>query len=392
MLNPPQSPVTVAVLQHRLLHYRTRFFEHLRDACDAAGVTLQLAHGQASRREAVKRDEGELSWAVRVRNSVWEFGEQDLIWQHLPAAVRTASMIVLMQENRILSNYPFLLRGSLGHQKIAYWGHGRNFQATAPAGMRERWKRWLIDKVDWWFAYTEATASILRAAGYPSSRITCVNNAIDTIGFRRELDSVTEDQIAQTRRSLGIGNGAPVGIYCGSLYPDKRLDFLVGAGEYVRERLPNFALLIIGDGPSMGALQSAASSRPWLHLLGTRRGVEKARLFRLADVMLNPGLVGLHVLDAFCAGLPIFTLSNSRHSPEIVYLGEAGSGFVTAESVEEYGRTVVQVLANPKDLLILRQRSRTAAEAYTLESMVARFMSGILGCLSAPRLARRRDG
>jgi hypothetical protein len=108
--------------------------------------------------------------------------------------------------------------------------------------------------------------------------------------------------------------------------------------------------------------------------------------------MLNPGLVGLHVLDAFCAGLPIFTLSSSRHSPEIVYLGEAGSGFVTSESIEEYGQLVVNVLTNPGDLLILRRRSLTAAESYTLENMVARFMSGILGCLSAPRFARRRIG
>jgi glycosyltransferase involved in cell wall biosynthesis len=310
----------------------------------------------------------------------------------LPAAVLTADMIVLMQENRILSNYPLLLRGSFGHQRIAYWGHGRNFQATAPSGLRERWKRWMIDKVDWWFAYTEATASILRAAGYPSSRITCVNNAIDTISFREELGSVTQGEVAHTRQSLGIGNDAPVGIFCGSLYPEKRLEFLVSAGDHIRKEIPSFTLLIIGDGPSMGALQSAAKTRPWLHLLGSRRGVQKARLFRVADAMLNPGLVGLHVLDAFCAGLPIFTLANSRHSPEIVYLGEAGSGFVTTESVEEYGRSVVRVLTHPEELAILRQRGLAAAEVYTLENMVARFVSGILGCLSAPRFARRWVG
>jgi glycosyltransferase involved in cell wall biosynthesis len=329
---------------------------------------------------------------MKVRNSIWELGERDLIWQHLPAAVHAAGMIVLMQESRILSNYPLLLGGSLRQHRIAYWGHGRNFQTTAPSGIRERWKSWLINKVDWWFAYTEATSSILRAAGYPSSRITCVNNTIDTIGFRGELDSITPEELAQTRRSLGIGDNAPVGIFCGSLYPDKRVEFLVDAGDYIRKEIPDFTLLIIGDGPSMSALQTTAKVRPWLHLLGSRRGIEKARLFRLADVMLNPGLVGLHVLDAFCAGLPIFTLSSSRHSPEIVYLGESGSGFVTSESVEEYGRSVVHVLTSPKDLSILRQRSLTAAESYTLENMVARFVSGILGCLSAPRFARRWIG
>jgi hypothetical protein len=75
-----------------------------------------------------------------------------------------------------------------------------------------------------------------------------------------------------------------------------------------------------------------------------------------------------------------------------VYLGEAGSGFVTTESVEEYGRSVVRVLTHPEELAILRQRGLAAAEVYTLENMVARFVSGILGCLSAPRFARRWVG
>ena len=99
-----------ADLQHRLLHYRTELFKQLRDSLEKAGVELNLVHGQASPAEKIRRDEGELPWATVVKNSFWTVFGRDLIWQHLPSSVHAADLIVLMQENRILSNYPIQLR------------------------------------------------------------------------------------------------------------------------------------------------------------------------------------------------------------------------------------------------------------------------------------------
>lgn len=43
------------ILQHRLLHYRKKLFERLRDACAERGIELRLVHGQASARELAKK-------------------------------------------------------------------------------------------------------------------------------------------------------------------------------------------------------------------------------------------------------------------------------------------------------------------------------------------------
>ena len=61
----------VAILQHRLLHYRVALFEHLRAKCAECGIELHLVHGQATRREEAKKDNAHLPWATSVQNRVW---------------------------------------------------------------------------------------------------------------------------------------------------------------------------------------------------------------------------------------------------------------------------------------------------------------------------------
>jgi glycosyltransferase involved in cell wall biosynthesis len=371
----------VVILQHRLLHYRTKLFDQLHADCAGRGIELHLVHGQASRRESVKKDEGTLPWAHKVRNLFLETTTRDLVWQPFPKDLKDADLVVVMQENRIISNYPLLLSRLWRPRKVAYWGHGKNFQSAAPGGIREKWKNFLLSRVDWWFAYTDMTVEILRAAGYPAQRITCLNNAIDTSGFKADLALWSTEDIAAEKIRLGIDRNAHVGVFCGSLYPDKRLDLLIDSADLIRKTVPDFALVVIGDGPSMPQMRAAAASRPWLHLLGVRKGREKALYFRMSDVMLNPGLVGLHIVDAFCSSLVMVTTRTARHSPEVAYLRDGENGVYAGDSPEEYSRAVVDIIQNSDRLQRMKAASLTDSERYTLQNMVHRFADGIENAL-----------
>ena len=376
----------VVICQHRLVHYRLGLFECLSAACASRGIDLHLVHGQASRRESVKKDEGSLPWAHKVENRFWAIGERDIVWQPFPADLRDADLVVVMQENRILSNYPLLLKRMLGGPKVAYWGHGVNLQSNAPSGPRERWKHLMLKRVDWWFAYTDITVNILQRAGYPAERTTCLNNAIDTSGFKADLAAISEGAIAQTRADLGIAEKALVGLFCGSLYPDKRLEFLVESMDKIREQSSDIHCLLIGDGPSMSVIRDAAATRPWLHVLGTRKGTEKALYFRMADFMLNPGSVGLHVVDAFCAGLVLVTTAIAHHGPEIAYLEDGVNGFMTADNSDAYSSTVLQLARDMTRMRAVKAAALAAAVRYTLENMVENFVRGIECCLAMQKL------
>lgn len=369
--------IKVVILQHRLLHYRTKFFDQLRAACAQRSIQLELVHGQASRRERVKKDEGSLPWAHRVKNRFVEIGERDLVWQPYPAALKNADLVVVMQESRILSNYPLLLSRLWSGRKLAYWGHGKNFQSDAPTGLRERWKNFLLNRVDWWFAYTSMTVDILKAAGYPASQITQLDNAIDSSRFKADLAAWSGAEVEAEKLRLGIATGAPLGVFCGSLYPDKRLDLLIAASDLIRQKMPDFALVVIGDGPSMPLMRDATTTRPWLHLLGVRKGLEKALYFRMGDVMLNPGLVGLHIVDAFCAGMVMMTTRTARHSPEVAYLRDAENGVYCGDTPEQYAQGVLEVIQSPERLAKMKAISLADSNHYTLENMVKNFADGI---------------
>lgn len=375
----------VCIVQHRLLHYRVELFERLREACAARGMALELVHGGPTPSEASRRDTGRLAWATEVRNRVWTVAGKDLLWQPLADAVRGCDLLVLMQENRLLSNYPWLFGPRPASMRLAFWGHGRNFQSRAANGLREGWKRYCLNRVDWWFAYTAVTAEALSEAGFPAERVTVLNNAIDNSQFARDLAAVTDATVARLRRSVGAADGEVLGLYCGSLYADKRLDMLVNAGRLVHARRPGFRLVVLGDGPSRDVLQ-AVSGEGWLHWLGATHGADKAAWFRAAQLYLSPGAVGLHVLDSFVAGTPMVTTADALHGPEIAYLEHPVNGLITEGDASSYAEAVLELADHPSTVAALRAAGMRAATHYSLDAMVERFAAGLSACLDAPRL------
>jgi glycosyltransferase involved in cell wall biosynthesis len=379
----PPDMLEVAIVQYRLFHYRVPLFERMRHKLASRGIRMHLVVGQPSVFERARRDEGHLDWAHKVRNRFWRVGGKDLLWQPLPRVAREAALCVVIQENRILSNYVCQLRRSLGGgPMLAFWGHGRNYQSAVPDGLRERWKRLWLTRVDWWFGYTEGTRAYLGTRGFDPSRITVLNNAIDDSGFRRDLAAVTPDQVVRAREMHGIAPGAQVAIYCGSIYAEKRISVVLESADRLRESLPDFHLLVVGDGPDAGLVRQAASTRPWIHVLGIRKGLDKALAYRLSAVMLNPGLVGLHVVDSFIAGTPLVTQASAMHSPEFDYLVEGVNGrVVPGDGIEDYARAVSELFEVPERLAALRAGCARDAERYTLEAMAANFCDGIVACL-----------
>lgn len=374
----------VTILQHRLLHYRVGLFEKLHAACVRSGIDLHLVYGGPSLHEALKRDTGCITWAHEVRNRWTTVGDRDLLWQPMPRDLNDSDLVILMQENRILSNYPILLGRLLGrHTRIAYWGHGKNFQSDRPTGLRERWKAYWLNKVDWWFAYTGLTRNILIAGGFPPERITCLNNAIDNEQFITDLQRVDAATLEMLAKEIDLRSGAPLGLYCGSLYPDKRLDLMADVALRIHRAIPAFRLVVIGDGPRRGELEKRLAGCPWARCVGAKRGEAKAAYFKLATIILSPGAVGLHVLDAFCAGLPMITTANARHGPEIEYLEHGVNGLILGDDPESFARSVIELLKDPARSAMVTTAAKVAGQKYTLDNMTANFLAGIEACLGA---------
>jgi glycosyltransferase involved in cell wall biosynthesis len=382
-LNPPRRS-EVVIVQRRLTHYRVPLFEKLRASLEADGVRLRLLHGAPTAEDATKRDEGRLPWAEALPATDLLGGR--LCWQPYGTPTAGSDLVIVTQENRFLYNLWALSAGrARGHpRRVAFWGHGANLQSRSPDGWRERFKRVWTRRVDWWFAYTALSVELVRRDGFAPERITNVENAIDTRALAADCSAVTGADLEAARRRLGI-QGARVGLFMGSLYEPKRLPFLLEAGEQLAARVPGFALLVSGDGPQRGLVADAARTRPWLRHLGMQKGRDKAVALRLSEVILNPGLVGLGILDAFTAGLPLVTTDCRIHSPEIAYLRSGENGVMTANTLADYVDGVAALLGNEAERRRLGVNAQSAAARYTIENMAQRFRAGIHGALQVAR-------
>jgi len=363
---------TVTIIYRFMPQYRVDFFNGLRTALRDRGIYLDVIYGKNS--SVPRKDEVDLLWATAVKNRTFQVG-LDLCWQPLPGRIRKSDLLILMQENKMLNNYGILLQSRLSGQRLAFWDHGRNLQAE-PGSLGNRFKRMYSSRVHWWFAYTQRAKQIVQDMGFPEDRITVVENAIDTVRLLGQARAITPQQLQELKLRLGIVGG-PVGIYCGGIYSEKRLRFLFSACEAIRQRMPGFEMIFLGAGPDAPLVSHFCCQHAWAHYAGPVFGDARIPYFKLADVFLMPGLVGLAILDAFALETPIVTTNYPHHGPEIEYLRHGENGVCTENTLSHFVEGVLMVVSSEEVKARLTKGCRASALYHTLGRMVNNFAGGV---------------
>jgi glycosyltransferase involved in cell wall biosynthesis len=375
----PLKKRTVVIVQRCITVYRVPLFEHLKILLEQDGIQLRLLYGDATIGEQTKRDTVDIVWGEKL-NTRYLWGNR-ICWQPFSSKVRDADLVIVTQENKLVSNlWPLF---GWRKYKLAFWGHGKNMQVlpTFKGRSKEQVKFLTTNRVDWWFLYTNANLKHVVELGFSAEKMTNLENSIDTATLKAQCEAVTSAEIATIRSALDLGNG-PIGLYVGSLYKDKRLDFLISAGKLLSQKIPSFSLIVLGDGPQSALINNAQAEYPWLRFVGRQVGQQKAQYLKTASVLLNPGLLGLSILDGFAAGVPIVTTDCGLHSPEIDYLQQGVNGFMTANNLEDYVQTVERILTDSALAFHLQNGCLEAAKHYTIENMAENFRAGILKALS----------
>jgi glycosyltransferase involved in cell wall biosynthesis len=365
----------VLVVQRRLTHYRVSFFEVLKKVMYERNIELILAYGDPDSEEMKKKDEGEISWAKKLKTHYLLKGK--VCWQPFSNLVNEVDAIVITHENKLIFN--LIPQWFYKNKKIILWGHGENLQKLNP-DWRDSFKRVTANKADWWLAYTDMSIPLIQKSGFPNNRITVLNNTIDTHSFRNDLLNVTNQKTAEIRLKYDI-SGHSIGIFIGSLYEEKRIDFLLESALLIKKNLPDFELIIAGDGKLRAFVEQQSFLYPWIHYVGAIKGIDKATLLSISKIMLNPGLVGLGILDSFLSHTPMITTDCGVHSPEVVYLSHMNNGIMTKNDLEEYSETIIEVLLDSSLLDKLCEGCKAAGAQYTLDNMAINFTNGVLAAL-----------
>jgi glycosyltransferase involved in cell wall biosynthesis len=305
------------------------------------------------------------------------------LWlQGLTEAVKGSDIIVAPQELQCL-NVPYLWARRRGLcRRWIWWGHGYHFQAARRTpwslAVKESVKRFMTGHADGLITYTEGGADYWRRNGMPAGRVRPYYNTIDVDGFRAACARVGEEELAQARAALGL-DGARVLLFSGRLYAEKRVDFLLRAFARLQQRQPNVALLIVGDGPERNTLEALSNELRLRHVHFFGACTESGLLsvyFRLAEMLVIPGLVGLAIVHGFAHGLPLVTTDYPAHSPEIEYLTPE-TGVMTRQDVDDYAAAIEALLKSPDRLNAMRDCAMRQGDRLRLGGSVGRFLDAL---------------
>jgi glycosyltransferase involved in cell wall biosynthesis len=385
----------VVIVQEAILQYRGRFFELLRPRLADRGIDLTLVHSNPEPHDDVWKDSIDLPWSNRVAPRRLPIAGRELIWQRSGDLIRGSDLVIVEQATRHVMTYLLTMQQAIGYRRVALWGHGRNFNRAQASRPGEWAKARMSTVAHWWFAYTDLSAEVVAALGYPPERITVVQNAIDTHELAEAVAAISPQAAARSRDQLGLG-GKHVGVFVGKLSDEKRLDYVFTAADVVRQRTGDFELLVAGAGVHEPMVRSLAEARPWARYLGPRFGLDKAELLRIADVLMIPSWAGLVVLDSFATGVPLIASADLPHPPETSYIEDGVNGRLVADGADPrvYGAAIADLLEDRERYDALVRGCHEARRHYTIEAMVDRFATGIEQALTAApnhRRVRRRD-
>jgi glycosyltransferase involved in cell wall biosynthesis len=213
--------------------------------------------------------------------------------------------------------------GWIGHRPpVLFTEHGR-FHPDLPSRKRMFFNRFFLRRTDRVVAVGQSVKqALIDNEGIPAKRIDVIYNGVRYGEFSNR--SQAREAI---RRDLQIDLAAPVAIQVARLDPIKDHLTALRAVQHVSRRMPDFLLLIVGDGPERASIEDAIGELKLaknVRLLGQRSDV--AQLLAAADVFLLTSLsegIPVTLIEAMCAGLPVVTTAAGGVA-EVVVHGQTG--------------------------------------------------------------------
>ncbi|HEU5130544.1 MAG TPA: glycosyltransferase, partial [Pyrinomonadaceae bacterium] len=179
---------------------------------------------------------------------------------------------------------------------------------------------------------------------------------------------------ANTANSNGQLRHDPYVLVLSRLHPKKGLDVLIDAFLALVQdgKLPNWRLVIAGDGPSdyVSKLKAAASVQPnrieftgWLDDDKKHAMLSRASLLALPSYQEN---FGLCVMEALAHSVPVLVSPNVNLATEIV---SANAGWVAAIDKDALAAKLTEALTDNEELAKRGRAGKQLSQKYTWENV-----------------------
>jgi glycosyltransferase involved in cell wall biosynthesis len=241
--------------------------------------------------------------------------------------------------------------------------YSRHYRVGWAKGVIGRYLRWFHNSTLETYVPSQATIHELEALGF--ERLELWKRGVDAEMFRSDRPGRQA-----VRRALGWSPEDLVIAYVSRIAPEKNVDYLAEALSIVAARRPDARILMVGDGPSRGALERRLG--PSARFAGYRSGRDLADHYAAADLFAFSSLTetfGNVVLEAMASGLPVVAL-RAGGVGETVRQGETGILVEPSEPPERLAAALISLIDRPGERARMAHRARRYAESQSWDAIM----------------------
>ena len=373
-------PVAVDELQYSDLRpYRVRFLSRI---SESGLLALTVWHGKPTSGIGAPSFPPEHLPVPdrRVRNVFWPWGKHRIMWQQGALAVlrSESSVVVCVEVIHSLTVWLIALTHRVFGKRLVLRGYfyrpgNGHAWSRRTAGVR----RFLHRRADAYIAYTHRGRAELLAAGITPDRIFVSQNTLDTEALMMIAEEVAPSAVVKLRDDMTLGRG-PVLLYLGKLIPVKRVDVAI---ELLARLEVEASLIIVGDGFLRGELVRMSHGLPVRFRGAIYDESELAGYFKLADLLVLPGRVGLTCVHGFANGVPCVTTTEEvvEQSPEYAYLEHDYNSLILPNTDPAiHAKAVRDLLEDRYRMDRLRKGAIETAERLKMGRMVEQYEQAVL--------------
>lgn len=245
----------------------------------------------------------------------------------------------------------------LSSKKIIVWGHGPGKQRIL-----HPLKRKIANKANAIITYSLEGKKAVEALGVSATKVFVAPNTL--------LVENSEDTTLYKKKTF---------IFLGRLQERKKLSVFFEAFKAADLEHKNIKITIIGDGDTEKLVLTAKAKELGIldainFVPGTSNNEELITYFKEAYAYISPGAIGLGILHSFAFGVPVITLPDTLHGPEIAHLVHDNTGYYvnSDEQLSKYLELVTSTY-----LRLGKNAYKYYKEKASIDMMVSGFVNAI---------------
>lgn len=268
---------------------------------------------------ANKVNEGGINW---VKTSNYFYIPERLLWQTgIVKTILFSKYNYFIFEGGVyhLPTWLFALLCRIRGKKVLFWTHGfKGFDKGVKKFIRTRY----FNLANGLLLYGNFSRKIMVENGFNPDKLFVIYNSLDTRKQLKLMSTASKTIIEEEKSKIFKNPHLFTVIFIGRLVKPKQIQFLLNAVyEFLKTKNP-INCIIVGDGPereSISKFISYNNLKQNIFLTGALYQEEEIyRYFKMSQLMVSPGNVGLNCMHSLTYGVPVLTHDNFMyHGPEV---------------------------------------------------------------------------